>query len=90
MNLPVIAPGRDALACRNCDAWSRYGETKVGRDTPEGYRIVGVKPLGHCRANPPTINPEAIGADTAAWPVVNADDWCREHRRYRGERGEAA
>ena len=50
----------------------------------------GIKPLGLCRAIPPTINPDAIGDSNAAWPVVEADDWCREHRRYRGERGEAA
>lgn len=88
--LLLILPGQHALACRNCDAWFRYGEAKVGQDTPNGYRIVGVKPLGLCRANPPTINPEAIGSANAVWPVVEADDWCREHHRYRGERGEAA
>lgn len=88
--LPFIIPGPQALACRNCDAWSRYGEIKVVQEAPGGLRSIGLKTLGLCRANPPTINPEAISGDTAAWPVVGADDWCREHRRYRGERGEAA
>ena len=88
--LPVLLPERHAMACRNCTAWSRYGEIKVGQDAPSGYRIIGVKPLGQCRATPPTINPDAIGDENAAWPVVAADDWCREHRHYRGERGEAA
>lgn len=88
--VPVLCPHPEARACRNCDAWSRYGETKVGKDIPGGFRVVGLKPLGQCRATTPTITPDAIGDETAAWPVVSADDWCRAFVRYRGERGEAA
>ena len=88
--LPTLDPPPHALACRNCTAWCRFGEIKVGQNGPGGFRIIGAKPLGQCRANPPTINPEPISDETAAWPVVAADDGCREHRHYRGERDAAA
>lgn len=34
------------------------------------------EPIGQCRWQAPTIDPEGIAGTNAAWPVVAADAWC--------------
>jgi hypothetical protein len=86
---PLIRPAEGALACANCTAWRPWGDIAVSYELPSGGRTYGRRPTGQCRANPPTINPEAFGGENAAWPVVGAEDWCR-HFELRDECGEAA
>lgn len=73
----IICPPAGALACVNCSAWSNWDSIGVGQDGPHGFVVIGCKPTGQCRANPPTTDPDAIAGDNAAWPVVVADQWCR-------------
>jgi hypothetical protein len=87
--LPILRPRPGALACANCTAWSHWDHVSVGRDGPGGFSIIGRQPTGQCRANPPTTNPDAVGSETATWPVVGAEDWCRQFER-RDQREEAA
>lgn len=58
--------------CPNCAAWHPWGSQHVSR----GGGPVTDEPVGQCRRQAPTIDPEGISATTAAWPVVSADDWC--------------
>ncbi|TXN76169.1 hypothetical protein FV228_01335 [Methylobacterium sp. WL18] len=74
----TIRPPVGALACANCTAWSHWDHVTVGQDGPGGFRVIGQKPTGQCRANPPSINSDAIGSETAIWPVVGSEDWCRQ------------
>ena len=63
--------------CSRCAAWRPWGSQRVSR----GNGPVTDEPVGQCRARPPVIDSETIGATNAAWPVVAADDWCAEYRR---------
>lgn len=72
----IICPPAGVFACANCTAWSFWGYINVSQDRG-GFTVTGRKPTGQCRANPPSIDPDAIGSDNATWPVVAADHWCR-------------
>lgn len=85
----IFTPPPDAFACFNCTAWSFWNHINVSQEGRSGFTIAGRMPTGQCRANPPTIDPDAIGSDNAAWPVVTADGWCRAFE-LRDEREEAA
>jgi hypothetical protein len=85
----ILTPPPHALACANCTAWREWDSIAVGRETAAGFVVVGRKPTGQCRAAPPSINPDAIGSETAAWPVVGAEDWCRQFD-LRNQQEEAA
>ena len=74
MTIRTLTPPATARACINCTAWSPHGDVGVARDGV----VVGRAPLGQCRARPPGIDPDAISAGNAAWPVVRADEWCRK------------
>ena len=79
MSTRTITPPANARARYNCTARSPYGDQAVSRDTPGGgYSIIGRAPLGQCRARPPSIDIDTACSSNAAWPVVRADDWCRE------------
>lgn len=62
--------------CPNCAAWHPWGSQRVAR----GGGPVTDEPVGQCRRQAPTIDPESISGTTATWPVVGNDDWCAEHR----------
>ncbi len=51
--------------CCDCD-WSAGGVTPGGEDVFE------------CRARPPVLRPDNA-LFNALWPVVMAEDWCREY-----------
>ena len=85
----LLTPPVGAVACLNCTAWSFWDHINVSQEGPGGFAIAGRMPTGQCRANPPTIDPNAIGSDNAAWPVVAANHWCRQFE-LRDEREEAA
>ncbi|MGU3341614.1 hypothetical protein ACLBXJ_26755 [Methylobacterium mesophilicum] len=87
----IFTPTPGALACFNCTAWRPWGDMGVSYEMPGGRTVIGRRPSGQCRAGVPTIDPDAIGSENATWPVVGADDWCRQFEPARsGEHGEAA
>lgn len=85
----IFTPPPGALACANCTAWHPWGDIAVSYELPSGGRTSGRRPTGQCRANPPRIDPDALGGENAVWPVVGAEDWCRNFE-LRGECEEAA
>lgn len=70
----ILTPGTHERACFNCSAWSPWDGITIVDDAGQ---ILGRRPTGQCRANPPSIDPEAISGTTASWPVVEANDFCR-------------
>lgn len=87
----ILTPPLRAAACANCTAWRLWDYVTVIQEAPGGHRITGRLPTGQCRAAPPSIDPDAIGSETAAWPVVAADSWCRLFERAPASKtGEAA
>lgn len=74
----IPRPAPQAVACFNCTAWRPWDSIAVGRETAAGFIVIGRQPTGQCRATPPSIDPDAIGGETAAWPLVRASDWCRQ------------
>ena len=56
--------------CETCRWWDRFD-------------LRSMQDVGYCRIGPPnnyTSLVEAVKQRDGLWPMVNADDWCGEHR----------
>jgi hypothetical protein len=85
----IVRPSLGTIACANCTAWNDWGLERVGVEALDGSLLIVRKPVGQCRASPPTIGRNSVGITDATWPTVMSDHRCRSFE-LRDHQGRAA